>query len=454
MRYIKVNSIIKLFFLLVGCFTVQRYTLSNFYSVACALPYLLFVVNIYRGNRNLALCSLFIALLAIVDNGGLIYTETPKVLRYVIYVSALLYIIGESCRLRVSRLIYFSSFIVLILAITLYKASNSPQNFSTVVDDVFILLLSLFVFSSEVTKKQNNFNSSQFLEYVFVFTLSILVFELVNALIFFDITEGYLNYQSTKSIVVFPFLYLFFLRKYFLSGVLFLLTLLILVFYVTRMIVLSLFSLIFIYLFVQLSKARIIFKILKKSWVLFIFLAMTLAVPSSDSDNSLSPKDYKLTAMFVAFMDSNDFQSTLRTLDPVRYTELIIIYEQPLFNTLFGNGLGATYYDRSNLFSFVGYDDFAFSKEEIRNGVFFNFHDLWSDTTYRFGILSVVFFLIFVISNFKSPDRLTRLLAAIAFIFSLCAFWSKSGILCLFIFVLLIKTRNSLTKMESKRAQI
>ena len=91
-----------------------------------------------------------------------------------------------------------------------------------------------------------------------------------------------------------------------------------------------------------------------------------------------------------------DILNTLKALDMVRFVENQLFFSRPVFEVIFGSGLGSGMVDTDGLLRFVGYNDTAFTDEELNNSVYFNLHDYWTDFGLRFGLIIVVFTMYFV----------------------------------------------------------
>jgi O-antigen ligase len=102
---------------------------------------------------------------------------------------------------------------------------------------------------------------------------------------------------------------------------------------------------------------------------------------------------------------------------------------------IFGNGLGASYFDNNNTFDFVGKHDFAFSEEELESRRFYNFHDIWSDVGFRIGLAPLALLFIWLIRKYwklsSRDDESFIPLFCIVLLF--CAFFSTAGIIFIFI---------------------
>ncbi|EOK5732206.1 hypothetical protein WM008_21565 [Vibrio vulnificus] len=380
------------------------------------------------------------------------YSETPSILRYAIYGISCLYLFSLIRGVNSYKTSVFCIWVLLILTSTFYNAISGYINFTTTTDDLLIIFLVCIVFCA----KFNIDISIEDLRYLFkvlsFFVLALIASEIVNVIFFFDISQGYLNYQSTKVVILFSLVFYLINKKYLFAVVISLLTALILVNYVTRMIILVAMLTIVVYFFLYVFKPRVL---LKNTFSVFIiasmiglFSAWVILSLQTDYSTFSFTNEYKLTSMFIKFSEMTSYSDTLHSLDPVRYAELLVLAEQSLPQLLFGSGLGGAYYDSGNLFGFVGVNDFAFSEEEITSRIFFNFHDLWTDVAFRFGFVPVVVFLLYLTLKVRSPNKQIRMCSILCFLFVFCSFWSKSGILVLFYWVLLIKIVES---VESER---
>lgn len=427
----KLNSANLVIFIscLAGFLSVQRFYLADFYHYIPIVFILLAIASLVFDQRSLFSSFSLISLLTCVDNGGTIYNETPVLIRYLSYILCIfIFFLNKKILLKKSLIIYVG-WLILILAMTLSNYENVV--FIALTHNIIILF---FVFVVFVFKPFSNKSLFHFHSILFPLSLGVILGELINITTEFELQQGYLNYNSIKSFIIYPSLYALCNRKKLLFILLMPFTLFIFIFYVTRMIVIAYILVIVVFLVDYLFK-----NFLKRLFVSFIFVSLIVFSTSQISfdDNELSK--YKVTNMIkILFSDhSNDLSNVLKTLDPVRYGELIVLIDAPIINIIFGQGLGASYLDKNNIFGFVGKYDFAFSEQELESRRFYNFHDLWSDIGLRIGLLPLLILLVwlfkqYLILSFKSKESSIPLFSIVLLF---CAFFSTAGII--FIFLLL-----------------
>ncbi|WP_439145975.1 hypothetical protein, partial [Vibrio sp.] len=96
---------------------------------------------------------------------------------------------------------------------------------------------------------------------------------------------------------------------------------------------------------------------------------------------------------------------------------------------LIGNGLGSGFYDSKGYFSFVGLYDTAFSQKELSTNIFTNFHDVWVDIGYRFGLVFLLLLYTPLFIGLRSDDVEVSSLASILIILVTCSFYSSAGLI-------------------------
>ncbi len=412
---------------LAGFISVQRFYLAELYHYVPLIFVLLAVVSLRTKNKLFFSIFSLISLLTCVDNGGGIYNETPTFIRYSSYILCFLAFFYNKRTLSRKALVIYVGWLSLVLIITLLNYENLVLN--ALVHNIIILCFVLFVF---VFKSKGD--KVLFCLHIVLFPLAIgmVVGELINIIIHFDIRQGYLNYNSIKSLIIYPGLYVLCKRKFLLAILLIPLTLFILVFYVTRMIIISFLMVILVVVAAYLLKNFL--KSLVAICSLLIILMSTSNYINFEEDDLSS---YKVTSMInVLTSDSEgDLSNILRKLDPVRFGELSVLIDAPIFNMIFGNGLGASYFDNNNTFDFVGKHDFAFSEEELESRRFYNFHDIWSDVGFRIGLAPLALLFIWLIRKYwklsSRDDESFIPLFCIVLLF--CAFFSTAGIIFIFI---------------------
>ena len=143
-------------------------------------------------------------------------------------------------------------------------------------------------------------------------------------------------------------------------------------------------------------------------------------------------------------MVEQDYQSITELMvliDPTRFYEFKMVFDSSLFNIIFGHGLGMSYADINGYFSFLGhFAPDAFSETETRSGIFYNFHEIWVDVGYRFGLPVVVLCALLIFPRFKSKGSDNIVLRIFMITILICSFWSTSGALFMCFLVRLLKT--------------
>jgi len=387
-KLIEGTSPLAFFVFICGLFASQRFSLDGLNIYICILPYVLSLYYFLSNKLEIALSLLVISLFLVCDQGGRIYSETPTIIRYMIYVSSLL-MLGYLSRPKIvfRKLLFFIILSVMLLMTTLFSQMLvfDPATFRRDILALIILFLVLV----------NRSKVELSLPLLFTSSFGFLIGELANTFFFFTYYNDYMNYNSLKSFIVFPFLYVALIKKTPLFAIsLFFPTVLICVNYGSRMLIGSLLLLLLLaFIIEKIKNPRSTFLFI--FFVSMLFLINIFELPTFEPDFS----KYKVILFFtnlINFIGSLDFFATLKALDMVRFAENQLFFSRPIFEVIFGSGLGAGMVDTQGLLGFVGYFESAFSAEELNNSVYFNFHDLWIDFGLRFGLLSVIFMTYFV----------------------------------------------------------
>lgn len=425
-----------------GFLSVQRFFLAEIYHVIPLVFIFLAIIFLAFKNKSLFVIFSLISLLSGVDNGGDVYNETPAFIRYSSYFLCLLAFFYNKKKLSKNGLVLYIGWLSLVLMLTLHNYENVVLG--AVVHNVIMFSLIFLVF---VFKSQDRRTSLYLHAVIFPLTLGVILGEVLNIILIFDITKGYLSYNSIKSLIVYPCLYALCRRNYFLALLLTPVTLFILVFYVTRMIILSF----------LIALAIVMFFYVVKRFFKSLIIGFSLVVSILFSANFLQIEEdelaaYKVTSMLLVFTSDSvgDFSSVLRTLDPVRYGEMMVIGEASIFNILFGNGFGASFFDNKNIFDFVGKEDTAFSEQELASRRFYNFHDIWSDVGYRIGLapLALLFFWLSYKYFKLSEKRDESFIPLFCIVLIFCAFFSTAGMIFIFIMLESVYTKKTSKTVE------
>jgi hypothetical protein len=407
---------VKGFLLLVSFISAQRFLFSPIDSVVCIFP--IFLVFFYFNNiklrNSLILFSLFIS----VDNAPEILSTSFSFLRYSIYIFAV-YFLYKGNFYNLKNVYIFFTFLLFFGIITVFNFHNLHLN--TLFRDLLVVVLAFPILCSR--------NSSNFEINLSLLNLLIVFYilsELINVFFLSRLgyfSDDYLSYISTKSFIVLPSFYFLIKRKYFIAIPVILATIIVLIAYTTRMIILTYFIGLFIYFLVNgLFKIR--FLIL----ILFIFLSGLFL----SNKLNFEFQGYKATGVFIQLVEDLSLEEKFLLLDPVRYYETKMFFDRNIFEILFGSGFGSGLIDTKNDLSFVKVTDTAFSEKELNEGIFYNLHDTWIDLGLRFGLLTILlvyFFSFKFMFSVKSFDiKITGFVLLILFS---CATYSTQGLILL-----------------------
>lgn len=416
------STIIVLF--IIAFFSTQRYLFADLYQLTCIIP---LIAGLLHQNKNVPLGNtyLMISLFTFVDIGGggdnirsHNFVETYSIIRYLIYFSILSLIL---IRYKIDIKKFWKPFLLLItpVLITLFNFfdTNFIINSSILRGDIFVFIMTCLVLT--------NSNANIFLfenKMLFVFLIFFGFFEIINYLVFYDFTMGYLSYQSIKSLIVFPLLYaIVFIKSNIVKFILFLCTGIVLVGYTTRMIIVSLFLTLLIY---YASRINL------KSFIAgsMICIAMSFIILSRQDPEI--EESIKILVMVQNLIIGNNFIDSLKLIDPWRFGELQLLFDRNLFFILFGEGFGSGIFDSKGYLDFADFGQTAYSEKELISGIFYNMHDLWTDYGLRFGLIFIIVLLCDLIKNiFFSKSLLKTFYAMLIMIAVLCAFFSSAGII-------------------------
>ena len=418
-KLIEGSSPLAIFVFICGLFASQRFSLDGLNIYICILPYVLSLYYFLSNKLEIGLSLLVISLFLVCDQGARIYSETPTIIRYTIYVSSLL-MLGYLSRPKIAyrKLLFFIILSVMLLMTTLFS-QMSVFDLATFRRDILALIILFLVLLNRSEVELS-------LPLLFASSFGFLIGELANTYFFFTYDNHYMNYNSLKSFIVFPFLYTALIKKTPLFAIgLFFLTVLICVNYGSRMLIGSfVFLLLLAFVLEKIKHPRSVFLLI--FFVSMFSIINIFELPTFDSDVSR----YKVILLFtnlINLIGNLDFLSTLKALDIVRFAENQLFFSRSAFEVIFGSGLGAGLADTQGLLGFVGFFDSAFSVEELNNSIYFNFHDFWTDFGLRFGLLTVIFVIYFV--SIKQM-LLGRKICGILFsVLLLNAFFSSAGLI-------------------------
>jgi hypothetical protein len=375
--------------------SVQRFEMAPVNAWVCFVPLMAAVYFLLSLHIGKAMTCLALALLCTVDLGGEIYTETPRLLRFAVYLAVLTaLVLSSSTSVRRPTLMLASIYVFMLIvgAASSLDGGLIPYNTAALSRDVFVLLLIGFVVLAG--------RPSEFLDLklLAVAGLGHLAGELVNIAIFFKYENDYLSYSSLKIFIFFPAIFALMEDKYRKwAPILFGLAILVAVFYASRMILLSFLSLFFVALLIRFV-SRIRFRRLTALAIPIICASAIWATGVFQDDLLVQ---YRVTAVvrdIVELFSSQDSLSVLQALDRVRYGEHVLFFNRPAIEILFGSGLGAGLHDSVGELAYLPIDaQQAFTAAEIASGSFFNLHDFWIDFGLRFGLLAIFYIAVILI---------------------------------------------------------
>lgn len=386
---VNTTTLLAIFAFLCGFLASQRFALGALSSYICVLPYALFVWYLVSNKLDTALSFLVVSLFLATDNGGGAYPETPSAIRYLIYISCV-FMLGCLSRPKVEAktLFFLATLFFVLLAIT-YSSDMVAFDANTFRRDVSaLIILSLALLYRGKTTLS--------LPLLYCTTFGYLIGELLNIAWFFSYHNDYLNYNGLKAFIVFPFLYaVFFKRNLILSVTLFFLTFLVLVNYGSRMLVSSFVGLLLVSFLVNnisnYGRILVIAIITSSVVITFYFIGVRLV----DLD-VLPHKTLRFVFDILTNVEEVDFIGAIKLLDPVRFAEHQMFFSRPVAEVIFGSGLGSGMVDTTGLLANVGFNQTAFSDEELISSLFFGFHDYWIDFGLRFGFVVVIYMLYLV----------------------------------------------------------
>ena len=401
--------------ILVGCglaaLASMRILLPQIYQYICLLFLFLFLF-FYRKDRKIANTFAVMTLFSCVDNGGIPYNETASLVRYICY-----FVLIFSILIHV-KFIKKRVFIVFFLAI-LYLFSSifngSEIDVNILVRDIFLFSVFSIVFmihskSLHLFKIDTNF--------LVLMLITFVAFEIPN-IIMYDPANDYLSYNTTKSLVVLIF-FASMASGWFKASSAFLLVILILIFYVTRMIILS---------FILVLVASIAIRVFNfKKFIKAILYSSAFIIFITVLSQYVDLNKIKFFGTFYLALDESSLLEIIKLLDPVRYYEALAFIDTG-FNLFIGNGFGSGVYDQYGYFSFVSENDTAFSLKELKSGNFFNFHDIWTDVGFRFGLLFVFLLYSEPLRKINHGAAEVRSLSMTLIVLITCAFYSMTGII-------------------------
>lgn len=413
--------------ILIGCAIIgaQRFLLPGLYAYVCLIPFAL--VYIYFGNKPLRNTLLVITLFLSVDNGADVYQLTPSWIRYWIYLQCF-YVVIENNRFSIKRCL-----ILLIMAIiyTIQTVrSEIPIDSITFTRDIQLFVIIAAIFCRAKGTRFMPFEIEMLTYFLLIFGAA----ELVNFLALFTIDyHGYMNYDSSKSLVVFVSFYYLAKKKPLMASIAFVLTVLVLISYGTRMILLS--YLVTIAIFLYLHNARSFFRMLG---IVLVCVPLFLFVSQYQEDM----KSYKAVAYLTNINFDDGLVGVMKSVDKVRYEETALFFSRDLYSITMGSGFGSGLHDKNGDFDFISIHQTAFSVKELESGYFYNLHDTWIDLGLRFGFIFIIALYFSVVNQIKSKEPYCSMMGMTMFVIVSCASFSAGGLLLIALMYLVMLNPN------------
>ena len=397
--------------------SAQRFVFEDLSAYFFILLYpIIFIEKDLSKKYSLFLLSIFL----MTDNGGVgFYTETHSIFRYFAIIYPISFLILNT-KFNLKKALLTIPIIVLYIITT--TSNFQTFDYNTLSRSIQILIFIILFFS--ISKK---------IEFDYrllaLGILPLLLSEVINYVFFYDLYSlkgEYLTYNSLKPLVVFPLFYfstkLQSLKNFIFFLILLFITLIVLIEYSQRMIIVVLF---FALILSFIRKINLKYLFLSIIVVLFIPLNYDFLIGN------------KSTALIVQVLESNSLNNLIQTLDPVRYIEYKLFFDRDFFSVILGDGLASGLFDSSGELV-VSYDATAFSESEISSSTYYNLHDTIPDLGLRFGLLFILILLFKIIQGLIKLDYLKYIFLFFLFF---CSLWSINGIIAFF---LIYKSKNKI----------
>lgn len=392
--------------------SAQRFTLPPLSALVCLLPLgLAFAAWSRPDVRNTMLA---LALLSKVDSSDVAYIDTPGIIRMLIN-AGVLAVVFAGFRAKVERLALLTAYVAGLTAITFANHLNIDGY--SLVRDLITLLLLFGVIGTAASGRSMPVR----VESLTWFSLGLLAAELVNLAVFFEAgSEHYLSYDSLKCIVIFASLVALVRGRILLFFALATGTLVVLVGYATRMLLITYVAVLLVLLFSPATDRRgklgIVASMVGAALLGSVYLSQEFVESS------------RMFSFFYAVAQAGDWLEYVRVLDPVRYTEHQLFFDRSLWRLAFGDGLGSGFVDSTGVFSFVLPGTGAFSDRELLEARFFRLHDSWIYFGLRLGLVFVLLSFGYFMRAMMSRNRDRALMGALGVLLLNSATFSIAGL--------------------------
>ncbi len=413
-----------LLFIFIGFFASQRFLLPNVYHYSPVIP-LIFAAFLLLKSPKQAGVFAMMSLFFISDLGGQyfdstipIYNSTNAEIKYAGYLTAILVLLRLlSSNIRMSSALLGFALAGLATTTTFVYSldAGNLRDTSTAIRDILILVC---IFACLFESRDEEFD----IQPLYWASLGFLAGETMNLLLFFDrATHGYMSFASIKSFVIFPLFFRLNADKKFTPFSLLLIvpTLLVMLAYNSKMVFVSVvLAAVAVLVITLVRRPSYIGLALIGTIVLYGLLQVTLYLFPDVEAN-------RIVSFFNELTKGNGFLLTIENLDPVRFQQHYLFFSRGVFEVVFGSGIGAGINDVNGQLSTVA-NETAFTAQEIRDGLFFNFHDIWIDFGLRFGVITLVFIALGLFKILSDPR--TRIMGAVFIMILINATFSIAGI--------------------------
>jgi hypothetical protein len=402
----------------------QRFGLPGISGLICLIPFVA-ALTLFNSNQKTRNTLLFLALFCSIDHAVAGSGSTPAFVRYLIYGTAILTLVLNSS-IRWKGLIGTIAVSIFYMATTIVHADN-PLSLLQLWRDLQILLLGGLLFS---LKKRRGYEIDiRLLSYAIT---GYVISECVNFIFFKGAWYGeYMSYNTTKCLVVMPSLVALLVGRPLLAGALIGLTIMVLVGYTHRTLLLA---------YLMSVGAILALLPMRHGFIKRLYsitgIGLTMLIFGSVDYATLLEGSKALNTFNILRL--NGLQA-LEILDPVRFASSAMFFDLPLFDLLFGRGLGSGIYDANGLLSFVRPDQTAFTARELHSGYFYGFHDVWVDVGLRFGLLPFALFVVWLIRLRPVGNHQASAIWVLALMAILSAFYSTSGLVSIAVLIRVIQ---------------
>ena len=371
----------------------------------------------FQHDRRMANTALLLSVFLCVDNGAMVYAETPGPIRYVLYLACLGLMLYDF-RTDAKRLAL--AFGLLLIPLLITASSMTYADSATLRGNVILALLTIVVLArSKESLTSAEIDWEVMAKFLLVFAIS----EIFTVRFFYSLqATGYLSYNGTKSVMAFLGFYYLCSRRFPVSLLVFAMGFYVILMYQTRMIVLSLVVVMALFLLGRIARLRPAELALTAILVVGGYFLFT---------SGIQLNFLKIVYSVQEAMNEFSLEQAMQAVDPVRYYELRMFFERDWLQILFGNGFGSGLFDANRYFSFIPWNNTAFSVEELRAARIYQFHDVWTDIGLRFGLVFIAALLLPLLIGMHSSSRAAAAVAMTLIVLIFSAFFSTSGLICI-----------------------